>query len=113
MTTKTLEEIQANPIKTKDDNLVIQMPSTKLPIGQHNFTLEVTDDSGNTSIPARVMLVVIDTQAPTAVLTVHDEQGVPLVENKVAFGQGFILSAKKSVDLGGGKIASYTWTMVD
>lgn len=113
MTTKTLEDIKANPIKTDDATLTIQMPNDKLSIGGHTFQLLVADDSGNVSIPATVTLIVVDTQAPTAVLTVADEQGRPLAGNRIAFGSGFILNGKKSVDVGGGNIVSYTWSMVE
>ena len=73
----------------------------------------MADDSGNVSAPAQVMLIVLDTQAPTAVLTLNDEQGRPLPNNSIAFGRGFILNGKKSVDVGGGNIVSYTWSLVD
>ena len=112
MSTKTLEDIMANPIKTTDATLTIQMPNEKLDVGSHTFELQVTDDSGNVSAPARVMLVVLDTQAPTAVLTVSDEEGRPLANNTLSFGRGFILNGKKSVDVGGGNIVSFNWSLV-
>lgn len=110
MTSKTLEDIQAGPIKTSDPSLTITMPDQKLKVGSHTFALLVEDDSGNVSKPAQVMLIVIDTQAPTAVLTVTDAEGRPLDNNTIEFGQGFILNAKKSVDIGG-TIVSYTWSL--
>ncbi|MFH7319195.1 hypothetical protein ACHHRT_01145 [Desulfurivibrio sp. D14AmB] len=113
MTTKTLEEIRTNPVKTAEATLTIQMPNDKLPIGRHTFQLQVADDSGNVSTPAKVMVIVVDTQAPTAVLMVTDENGRPLENNRISFGQGFILDGRKSVDLGGGKIVSYTWSLVE
>jgi len=113
MTTKTLEDIRANPIKTDDATLTIQMPNDKLKVGGHTFQLVVADDSGNVSVPATVTLVVVDTQAPTAVLTVTDEQGRALEGNRISFGAGFVLNGKKSVDVGGGKIVSFTWALVD
>ncbi|MDZ7754064.1 MAG: hypothetical protein U5S82_21095 [Gammaproteobacteria bacterium] len=113
MTTKTLEDIRANDIETTDATLTITMPNEKLKVGSHSFQLEVKDDSGNVSAPARVMLVVLDTQAPTAVLTVHDEEGRPLENNAIGFGRTFMLNGKKSVDVGGGSIVSYTWSLVD
>jgi len=112
MTTKTLENIKSGPIKTNDSTLTITMLNEKLNIGSHSFQLEVEDDSGNVSVPAKVMLIVVDTQAPTAVLLVHDEQGRPLSNNRIAFGSGFILNGKNSIDLGGGNIVSYTWSLV-
>lgn len=112
MTTKTLEDIRANPIKTSDATLTITMPNEKLKVGSHTFQLQVEDDSGNVSSPAKVLLIVLDTQAPTAVLTLSDDQGRPLDDNTVAFGRGFILNGKNSVDIGG-SIVSYTWELVD
>lgn len=112
MTTITLEEFKANPIKTPDATLTVQMPTEKLAIGGHTLQLQVTDDSGNVSVPAQVLLIVVDTQAPTAVLVATDENGRALVNNRIAFGSGFILNGTKSVDLGGGKITTYVWTLV-
>ena len=113
MTTKTLEDIIANPIKTNDPALTIQMPNQKLKVGGHTFQLVVADNSGNISVPATVMLIVVDNQAPTAVLTVTNEVGSPLDGNRIPFGSNFTLNGKKSVDVGGGNIVSYTWTLVD
>ena len=113
MTTKTLEDIRANPIETTDATLTITMPDDKLQVGSHTFQLEVKDDSGNVSAPAKVMLVVLDTQAPTAVITAHDEEGRPLENNRIGFGRSFMLNGKKSVDAGGGNIVSYTWRLVE
>ena len=110
MTTKTLEDIRANPIKTDDATLTITMPDEKLKVGSHTFQLKVEDDSGNVSTPAQVMLIVVDTQAPTAVLTITDARGRPLINNTVPFDQSFILNGKKSVDIGG-RIVSYTWSL--
>ena len=113
MTTKTLEEIRANPIKTDDATLTIQMPNDKLNIGGHTFQLVVADDSGNVSVPATLTLVVVDTQAPTAVLAVRDEQGRVVIGNRIAFGANFMLDGRRSVDAGGGNLVSYTWSLVD
>jgi hypothetical protein len=113
MTTKTLEDIRANPVKTDDATLTIQMPNDKLKVGGHTFQLVVTDDTGNVSLPATVTLIVVDNQAPTAVLTLSDEQGRALDSNRLPFGTGFILNGNKSVDVGGGNIVSYTWSLVD
>jgi len=59
------------------------------------------------------MLVVLDTQAPTAVLRVVDEQGRQLENNSIGYGRGFVLDGRKSVDAGGGNIVSYTWALVE
>ncbi len=113
MTTKTLEEISASPVSTSDPMLKIDQSGRKLSVGGHHFQLEVQDDSGNVSSPTQVLLIVVDTQAPTAVLTVRDENGVPLPGNRIEFGKGFILDGSRSVDIGGGKIVKYTWTLVE
>lgn len=113
MTTKKLEEIMAGPIKTDDATLTVQMPGEKLKIGGHTFQLLVADDSGNVSAPATVMVIVVDTQAPTAVLVARDEQGRLLEGNRIPFGNGLMLDARKSLDVGGGNIVSYTWSLVD
>jgi hypothetical protein len=113
MTTKTLEDMRTGPIKTDDATLTIQMPNDKLKVGGHTFQLVVADDSGNVSSPATVLLIVIDNQAPTAVLTVSDEAGRPIDGNRIPFGTNFVLNGKRSVDIGGGNIVSFTWTLVD
>lgn len=113
MTIKTLEEVRTGPIKTDDATLTIQMPNEKLKIGGHTFQLQVADDSGNVSAPATVIVIVVDAQAPTAVLIARDERGNVLDNNRIAFGSGFVLDGRKSVDVGGGSIVSYTWTLVD
>lgn len=113
MSTIKLEEIRANPVKTNDSSIRIEMPGEKLPIGGHTFQLQVTDDSSNVSVPATVMVVIVDTQAPTAVVSVHDAEGRPAANNRIAYGADFILNGKNSVDVGGGNIVSYTWTLVD
>ncbi len=112
MTTKTLEEITANPITTTDPRLHITMPDKKLPVGAHTFQLEVADDSGNVSKPALVQVIVVDTEAPTAVLMLLDENGNFVPDKRIPHGAGFILSGEKSVDLGGGKIVKYNWSRV-
>jgi len=71
-----------------------------LPLGRHRFRLTVTDDSGNTSAPDEVELIVADQSAPTAVLS------VPKV---VAFGKSFNLDGSRSFDVGGGKIVAWDW----
>lgn len=112
MTIKTLEDIRANPIKTDDATLTLQMPADKLKVGGHTFQLVVTDDAGNVSSPATVLLIVVDSQAPTAVLTVSDEEGRPLEGNRIPFGSGFVLNGTRSVDIGG-RIVSFNWTLIE
>ena len=114
MTTKTISELIAGPVSTTDSNLVVQMANdAKLPVGGHHFELKVEDDSGNVSQPARIMVIVIDDQAPAAVLSLRGEDGRPVQGNQIPYGQGFILDGKRSVDLGGGKIVKYIWSLVD
>ena len=96
-------------------NLIYDFPraNEKLKVGGHTFQLLVEDDSGNVSNPAKVVLIVMDTQAPTAVLTLTDSAGQALANNRIAYGEEFVLNAKKSVDVGGGRIVSYTWSLED
>ena len=112
MATVKLEDIKANPVKSADSTLTVEMTGEKLSVGSHTFELQVQDDSGNVSAPARVTIIVVDTQAPTAVLELLDAQGRPADGNRIPFGASFILSGKKSVDVGGGSIARYTWTLL-
>jgi hypothetical protein len=113
MSTVKLEDIRSRPIKTTDSDLRIDMSDDKLPVGGHTFQLEVADDSGNVSAPATVMVIIADTQAPTAVVTVNDAEGRPAENNRIAFGADFVLNGKKSIDIGGGRIVSYNWALVD
>jgi len=112
MTDITLEEFLANTkVETADSQLVIQMPSQKLAVGQHRFNLTVEDDSGNVSNAAQITVIVMDTTAPTAVLDLQDEQGRIVTDGRIAFGSGFILSGKRSVDIGG-TVSKYIWEVV-
>jgi hypothetical protein len=112
MTDITLEALlENNKVETADSLLTVQMPKQKLPVGQHRFNLTVVDDSGNTSSPALITVIVADTSAPTAVLDLLDAQGRTIVDNRVAFGAGFILSGKRSVDVGGA-ISKFIWEVV-
>jgi hypothetical protein len=112
MTDITLETLLADQkVETADSLLTIQMPTQKLPVGQHRFNLTVVDDSGNTSTPALITVIVADTSAPTAVLDLLDAQGRTITDNRVAFGSGFMLSGKRSVDVGG-VISKFIWEVV-
>lgn len=82
---------------------VANNPVSPLKPGAHTFQLEVVDDSGNRSRPAQVRVVIVDNQAPTAIVT------APVT---VPFGQDFTLSGASSVDAGGGKIVRYIWTLI-
>jgi hypothetical protein len=71
-----------------------------LPIGRQRFQLIVTDDSGNTSRPDVVEIIVADQDAPTAILT---------APTTTAFGRSFNMSGERSTDIGG-RIVRYAWT---
>jgi len=108
----TLEKLlEAQQVKTADPNLLVTMPGKKLPVGQHRFSLTVADDSGNTSTPAMITVIVIDTEAPTAVLDLKDEQGRTISNSRVNFGAGFVLDGGRSSDIGG-KITSYLFEVM-
>lgn len=100
-------ELQVNqPIEAgaPDATLVItNNPDQPLRVGTHVFQLEVIDDSGNRSQPARFRLTIFDDEAPTAVITGPD--GVP-------FNREFTLSGAESSDVGGGRIERFVWTLV-
>jgi len=74
-----------------------------LSVGRHRFRLVVADDSENLSDPDEVDVIVRDAVKPTAVLD------APKV---VDFGKSFELSGRRSTDAGGGKVVSFTWTLV-
>ena len=112
MTDITLEKLLENQtVSTADSQLVIQMPGQKLAVGKHSFSLTVVDDSGNASSAANITVIVADTTAPTAVLDLRDEQGRTVTDGRIAFGAGFILDGKRSVDIGG-TITNYVWEVV-
>jgi hypothetical protein len=112
MTDITLEKLLAEQkVETADSSLVIQMPAQKLAVGQHRFNLTVEDDSGNLSNAAQITVIVVDTAAPTAVLDLLDDQGRTVVDGRIAFGSGFILSGKRSVDIGG-TVSKFIWEVV-
>ena len=69
-------------------------PTSPLPLGRHTFRLVVVDDSGNTSIPDEVIVIVADAENPTAVLN---------APRSVGFGASFNLDGSKSFDAGGGR----------
>lgn len=72
-----------------------------LPLGRHRYRLVVVDDSGNTSVPDEVVVIVADADAPTAVL------GAP---SSVPVGNSFELDGRRSFDSGGGRIVRFVWT---
>lgn len=84
-----------------------------LKVGKHVFQLVVTDDAGNVSDPAKVTIIIVDKDRPTAVIDVLDAQGVrnPAPEVSVPFGQKFALSADRSTDIGG-EVKAFSWTLL-
>jgi len=89
-------------VKTDTATVEVTIPTDRpLPLGRHTFRLVVTDDSGNTSVPDEVVVIVADTVNPTAVLN---------APRSVAFGNSFNLDGTKSFDAGGGQITTYLWT---
>ena len=111
-TIRSSDLVVSNPPKffkstdAKDATLVVQNDPTKsLSVGRHRFALVVTDDSGNRSAQAFVEVVVLDNQAPTALIAPPD----PL---NIVFGSSFTLDGSPSTDQGGGLIVGYEWTMI-
>ncbi|TVZ37376.1 hypothetical protein P886_1717 [Alteromonadaceae bacterium 2753L.S.0a.02] len=112
MTTINLDELRnSGTVETSDARLDIEMGERPLPLGEHRFNLQVFDNSGNQSTAAIVSVFIIDTQAPTAILRVLNNQGQPV--NRIAFGDNFTLDASLSTDAGGGVIDRYVWRMVN
>lgn len=103
----TSAQLQVNqPIEAAapDATLVITIdPNRPLAIGGYIFQLEVTDNSGNRSQPVQARLFIVDTQAPTAIIS---------APRTVPFNTEFTLSGAESRDVGGGTIASYIWTLI-
>jgi hypothetical protein len=93
------------PITTTDPQIEVTVdPANPLSIGVHRFQLVVVDESGNSSAPTVVEVIVKDMTAPTAVLDAPPQ---------VAFGQPFNLSGARSTDNGPDKIVQYVWSLAD
>lgn len=91
-----------NDVRTDTPTVEVTIaPSNPLPLGRHTFRLVVVDDSGNSSIPDEVTVIVADSQNPTAVLS---------APRSVGFGSSFNLDGTRSFDAGGGRVVSYLWT---
>lgn len=89
-------------VETEEPNVEVTItPNNALNLGRHRFRLIVVDDSGNVSAPDEVVVIVADTEAPTAVLR---------APTTVGFGTSFDLDGRRSVDAGGGRIVRYRWT---
>lgn len=110
MTDITLEKLLAGPVETTDSQLKITMPTKKLDVGEHTLTLEVVDSGNNKSQPVIVKVIVID-RAPVAAIDLRDLSGGIIQRNAVKFGQGFILSGKRSQDPDGQAINKFIWTL--
>jgi hypothetical protein len=96
--------VPGTPFDTDQPVISVDMsPDRPLTVGQHRFQLKVVDDAGNESEPADWMVLVIDQTRPTAVID---------GPRQVNFGQGFELSARRSLDIGG-RIVRYVWTLMD
>ncbi len=92
------------PVVTETPEVEVTVAANApLPAGRHRFQLVVADDSGNSSDPSVVEVIVRDTQKPTAVLDAPRE---------VELGRSFQLSGRRSSDIGG-RIVRYTWTRLD
>ena len=89
-------------VKTETPTVEVTIsPNAPLPLGRHTFRLVVVDDSGNTSVPDEVVVIVADQENPTAVLSAPRTAGL---------GQSFTLNGERSFDAGGGRITTYLWT---
>jgi hypothetical protein len=87
-----------------DATLIITIDASQpLKVGSYIFQLEVEDDSKNRSQPVQARLIVIDAEAPSAIIS---------APRTVPFGQEFTLSGAESRDVGGGTIARYIWTLL-
>lgn len=96
--------VVGKPVQTNEPAVEVTVsPNAPLPMGRHQFQLIVTDDSGNTSQPDTVTIIVRDSKSPTAVLTVPEQ---------VEYGSSFVLDGRKSSDVPPGKVVSYSFTMI-
>ena len=92
------------PITTEQPDVEVTVTAAQpLAVGRHTFTLVVADDSENLSNPDQIVVIVRDTERPTAVL-----EGPATVN----FGQSFTLSGRRSTDAGGGRVVRFVWTRV-
>ncbi len=89
-------------VKTETPTVEVTLsPNAPLALGRHTFRLVVVDDAGNSSIPDDVVVIVADTENPTAVLS---------APRSVGFGRSFNLDGSRSFDAGGGRVVTYLWT---
>jgi len=78
-------------------------PTKPLKVGAYTFQLEVIDDSNNRSKAVQARLFIVDSEAPTAIIS---------APRTVPFATDFTLSGAESTDVGGGTIARYVWTLI-
>lgn len=101
-------------VKADEPTLAVEV-SARAPLkpGKHVFQLIVADDSGNTSEPATVTIIIQDQARPTAVVDLIDESGgrVSTPEVRVAFGKPFQLTGDRSSDVGG-EVKAWSWTLL-
>ncbi len=89
---------------------VTELTDAGFAVGEHTFGLRVVDESGNESSLAEVVVTIVDTQAPTAVLDVLDALGDIDADGRVEIGEDFSLSGARSVDTGG-QLVRYDWIL--
>lgn len=89
---------------------VTELTDAGFAVGEHTFGLRVVDESGNESSLAEVVVTIVDTQAPTAVLDVLDALGDIDADGRVEVGEDFSLSGARSVDTGG-QVVRYDWIL--
>ena len=107
-----MPKISANDLKVNspieaaapDTTLILVVDPTKpLKVGAYTFQLEVIDDSNNRSKAVQARLFIVDSEAPTAIIS---------APRTVPFATDFTLSGAESTDVGGGTIARYVWTLI-
>jgi hypothetical protein len=106
-----MAQVKSNELKVNvpvevpapDSQLIIVVGDKPLPIGSYTFRLEVVDNSGNRSEAVTRTLFVVDTEAPTAIIS---------APRSVPFNAEFTLSGKESRDVGGGTIQTFIWTLI-
>lgn len=109
-----MPEFKVGQVETRADGVIdVEVnPRNPLPIGAHRFQLVVEDDAGNVSQPAFLNVIVRDTDKPTAVLDLVDSNN-KVLEPVVSAGKGFRLSGLRSTDNPPGKVAKYSFTLLD
>lgn len=101
-------------VKATEPRLDVQASATTpLPPGKHVFQLVVTDDAGNDSSAASVMIIVQDLARPTAVIDALRDDGRlnPDPTVTVPFGKAFKLSGERSSDVDGA-VKVWTWKLL-